>query len=81
MIATGGRDLVNDIAYVMSMAMNRTVSRNRNDVERLVLSEQGQRHGAASLFPELFDPMQVVQPSQLDEPYNLHVGAIVVGPN
>lgn len=68
-IATGGDDLIDDIAYVMTFVLNRTFSRDHDQTHRLVPQEgaTGWRRGAASLFPQLFDPRQVIQPRELDE--------------
>ncbi|MFI6759449.1 hypothetical protein ACIBF5_09965 [Micromonospora sp. NPDC050417] len=69
MVATGGYELVDDIAYVMSFVLNRTFSRNHDEVRRLVSrgSRVGRHGSAASLFPGLFNPQQVIQPSHMDE--------------
>ena len=55
MVATGGNELIDDIAYVMTFILNRTFSRNHDQVHRLVPKEgvTGRRRGAASLFPHL----------------------------
>jgi hypothetical protein len=52
LIATGGSELVDDIAYVMSFVLNRTFSRDHDQVRRLVAREGtvGRNSGAASLF-------------------------------
>lgn len=39
MIATGGTDLVDDLAYVMTFVLNRTVSRNHDQTRRLVTGD------------------------------------------
>ena len=69
MFATGGDDLIDDIAYVMTFAVNRTFARDHDQIRRLVptTGTAGRRRGAASLFPRLFEPMQVVQPTELDD--------------
>ncbi|MFD6713731.1 hypothetical protein ACFWDB_07550 [Micromonospora chalcea] len=69
MVATGGYELVDDIAYVMTFVLNLTFCRNHDQVRRLVtrVGGVGRRDGAASLFPGLFDPRQVIQPSDLNE--------------
>lgn len=68
MIATGGTDLVDDLAYLMTFALNRTVSRNHDQTWRLVTGD-GTPSGrsADGLFPELFEPRQTVQPDQWDD--------------
>jgi len=68
MIATGGTDLVDDIAYLMTFVLNRTVSRKHEQVRRLVTGE-GTSRGRSSndLFPGLFEPRQTVQPEQWHE--------------
>jgi hypothetical protein len=69
LIATGGDDLIDDVAYVMTFILNRTFSRNHDQVHRLVPPEglTGRRRGAASLFPHLFDPRQVIQQGEWDD--------------
>ena len=69
MVATGGEELIDDIAYVMTFILNRTFSRNHDQVHRLVphAGVTGRRRGAASLFPHLFDPMQAIQPGELED--------------
>jgi hypothetical protein len=69
MIATGGDELIDDIAYVMTFILNRTFSRNHDQVHRLVAREGvADRHrGAASLFPGLFDPRQGIRSAELDD--------------
>ncbi|HEY5179847.1 MAG TPA: hypothetical protein VIJ07_08760 [Dermatophilaceae bacterium] len=69
LIATGGDELIDDLAYVMSFILNRTFSRDHDQVHRLVgpVGRSGRRHGAASLFPRLFDPSQVIQPGEWDD--------------
>lgn len=67
--ATGGDELVDDIAYVMTFSLNRTFNRNHDQVRRLVLHEDanGRRAGAASLFPGLFEPQQAIQSADLED--------------
>jgi len=68
LIATGGTDLVDDLAYLMTFALNRTVSRNHEQTRRLVTGDGAPRGRSASdLFPELFEPGQTVQPGQWDD--------------
>lgn len=69
MVATGGDDLIDDVAYVVTFVLNRTFSRNHDQVHRLVHPSglANRRGGAASLFPQLFDPGQVVQPGEWDD--------------
>lgn len=68
LLATAGDELIDDIAYVMTFVLNRTFSRNHDQVHRLVFAEGAlaRRHTAASLFPQLFNPAQVVQESEWD---------------
>jgi hypothetical protein len=69
MVATGGDDLIDDIAYVVTFVLNRTFSRNHDQVHRLVHPSgvANRREGAASQFPQLFDPGQVIQPGEWDD--------------
>lgn len=68
MIATGGTNLVDDLAYVMTFVLNRTVSRNHDQTRRLVTGVGALRGRSANdLFPELFEPRQTVQPDQWDD--------------
>jgi hypothetical protein len=69
MVATGGDELIDDIAYVMTFVLNRTFSRNHDQMHRLVSREgaTGRRGGAASLFPDLFHPQQAIQPAELED--------------
>jgi hypothetical protein len=68
LVATGGDELIDDIAYVATFVLNRTFSRNHDQVHRLVPAEglPSRRHTAASLFPRLFEPAQVVQEAEWD---------------
>lgn len=66
MIATGGVELVDDIAYLLTFVLNRTFCRDHDLVRRLVEDGGGRRRGAAGLFPELFEPQQVLRPADLD---------------
>lgn len=67
-VATGGDELIDDIAYVTTFILNRTFSRNHDLVHRLVPAEglPSRRHTAASLFPRLFEPAQVIQEPEWD---------------
>lgn len=69
MVATGGDELIDDIAYVMTFVLNRTFSRNHDQVHRLVSREgvTGRRGGAASLFPDLFDRGKAIQSAELED--------------
>lgn len=68
MVATGGTDLVDDLAYLMTFVLNRTVSRNYDQTRRLVTGDGTPRGRSASdLFPGLFEPRQTVQPHQWDD--------------
>lgn len=68
LLATGGDELIDDIVYVMTFVLNRTFSRNHDQVHRLVPAEgaPARRHTATSLFPQLFAPAQVLQESEWD---------------
>lgn len=68
MIATGGDNLIDDIAYVLTFVLNRTFSRNHDLVLRLVAGKGGARtrRDAAALFPGLFNPQQILQVRDLD---------------
>lgn len=63
MLATSGNELIDDIAYVLTFALNATFSRDGDAVRRLVPHEgtTGHRRSGAALFPRLFDPRLVVQ--------------------
>lgn len=69
LIATGGDELIDDIAYVMTFVLNRTISRHHDLVHRLVAHAgvTGRRGGAASLFPDLFDPQQSIKSDELED--------------
>lgn len=70
LIATSGEELINDLADVMTFALNRTVSTDHDLVHRLVPhvgDTRRRRRGAASLFPKLFEPMATVQPDELTD--------------
>ncbi|WP_409436481.1 hypothetical protein [Mycobacterium sp. SMC-14] len=68
LVATGGDELIDDIAYVTTFVLNRTFSRNHDQVRRLIPAEgrPSRRHAAASLFPRLFEPAQVIQKPEWD---------------
>lgn len=68
LVATGGDELIDDIAYVATFVLNRTFSRNHDQVHRLVPAEgySNRRHAAASLFPRLFEPAQVIAEAEWD---------------
>lgn len=68
MIATGGDDLIDDIAYVLTFVLNRTFSRDHDQVLRLVAGKGGTRtrREAAALFPGLFEPQQMLQAGDLE---------------
>jgi hypothetical protein len=68
MVATGGTDLVDDLAYLMTFVLNRTVSRDHDQTQRLVAGDGTPRGRSANdLFPVLFEPRQTVQPDQWDD--------------
>ncbi|WP_313536140.1 hypothetical protein [Arsenicicoccus bolidensis] len=68
LISTGGTDLVDDIAYVLTFVLNCTVSRNYDQTRRLVGGD-GQRRGgsAGDLFPGLFGPALAVRQQDWDD--------------
>ena len=69
LVSTGGDELIDDIAYVMTFALNRTFSRNCDQMRRLVSNRRvvGRRRGAAGLFPKLFDSQQVIEPAAVED--------------
>jgi hypothetical protein len=69
LVATGGEELIDDIAYVLTFALNRTFSRDADQVRRLVPHEGtgGRRRAGAASFPHLFDPREVVRPEEMSE--------------
>jgi hypothetical protein len=68
MIATGGTDLVDDIAYVMTFILNRTVTRDHDQIRRLVTGDGTSRgRSAKTLLPMLFEPRQVVLAAEVDD--------------
>lgn len=67
LIATGGTDLVDDLAYLMTFVLNRTVSRNHDQVRRLVTDSAPRGRSAKDLFPGLFEPRSTVQRHQWDD--------------
>lgn len=68
LIATGGDELIDDIAYVLTFVLNRTFARDHDLVLRLVAAagRGGRRRDVAGLFPGLFDPQQVLRTGDLD---------------
>lgn len=66
-IATDGHRLVDDLAYVMTLFLNRTFSRDHAQVERLVSPGDTSRtaRGAGRLFPHLFEPANVINAAEL----------------
>ncbi|TCI96407.1 hypothetical protein [Aeromicrobium sp. IC_218] len=65
MFATRGTDLVDDVAYVLTFVLNRTVGRDHDQVHRLVSGDGASRRRSANdLFPGLFEPQQAVQPEE-----------------
>lgn len=66
-IATGGTELVDDLAYLMTFVLNRTVSRNHDQTRRLVTGDGSRGRSTNDLFPGLFEPRQTVQPDQWDD--------------
>lgn len=68
LVATGGTDLVDDLAYVMTFVLNRTVSRDHDQTRRLITGDGTSRgRSADALFPGLFAPRQTVQPAEWDD--------------
>lgn len=68
LIATGGTELIDDVAYVATFFLNRTFTRDHDQVHRFVSREPpaGRSGGAAALFPGLFDPRQSVTAAEVD---------------
>lgn len=69
LVATGGLDLVDDLADVLSFASNSTFSRDGDLVRQLVPgSIDGPPRGtAASLFRDTFDPTRVLLEPELEQ--------------
>lgn len=68
LVATNGEELIDDIAYVMTFILNRTVSRDHDQTRRLVVGRGTPRGRSANdLFPGLFEPRQTVPADQWDE--------------
>jgi hypothetical protein len=69
LVATGGDELIDDIADVTTFVLNRSFSRNEAAMRSLVPAEglQSRRHSAATLFPQLFAPAQVVPVEDWDD--------------
>jgi hypothetical protein len=78
LIATSGDELIDDIAYVLTFVLNRTFSRDGDQVRRLVPHEgtMGRRRAGAALFPGLFDPRQVVRPDEMNDVTEFMVGLL-----
>ena len=68
-IATGGEELVDAVADVLSFGLNATFSRDRDLVARLVPDtlDRAPRVKAANLFRGTFDPARYVPEFELDE--------------
>jgi hypothetical protein len=68
-VATGGNELIDDVAYVLTFVLNRTFTRDHDQIRRLVPHFRliGRHRAAASLFPQLFEPRAVIQPEQITE--------------
>jgi hypothetical protein len=67
LISTGGTELIDDLADVLSFGLNSTFSRDHDLVHRLVPVSPGQRGmSASSLFRGTFDPSLMIQDSELD---------------
>jgi hypothetical protein len=69
LIATGGIELIDDLADVLSFGLNGTFSRDHDLVRRLVPVSLGERSrkSPSSLFRGIFDPSLVVRDSELDD--------------
>jgi hypothetical protein len=69
LVATGGDELLDDVAYVMTFSLNRTFERDYDQARRLILmaGPRGHSSGASSLFPQLFGCGQVIRPESWDE--------------
>lgn len=60
-VATGGTELVDDLAAVLSFALDAIFSRHHDQVQRLVPDEGvSRRRSAAGLFQKTFQPSRVV---------------------
>jgi len=69
LIATGGTELIDDLADVLSFSLNSTFSRDHDLVRRLVPSslEQRSRTSPAGLFRRTFDPsLTLLEPELAD---------------
>lgn len=69
LVATSGTELVDDLADVMSFALNAVFSRDHDLVRRLVPASPSEpsRGSAASLFRETFDASRFIPDDQLDD--------------
>lgn len=66
LVATSGTQLIDDLADVLSFALNATFSRDHDLVRRLV-AVQARRSGAASLFRGTFDSDVFVPETELED--------------
>lgn len=69
LVATGGTELVDDLADVLSFGLNAVFSRDRDLVKRLVPDslEGSSRSSASKLFRHTFDPHLFVPDAELEE--------------
>lgn len=69
LVSTGGTELIDQLADVLSFGLNSVFSRDSDLVRRLVpgSGEESNRSPASKLFRHTFDPARYVQDSELDE--------------
>lgn len=68
LIATSGEEIIDDLAAVLSFALNAVFHRSGDLVQRLVPAEmQGGQTAASGLFNETFDPHRYVPEEQIDD--------------
>jgi hypothetical protein len=69
LVATGGTELINDLADALSFALNAVFSRDHDLVRRLVPASPSDppRGSAASLFRDTFDAARFIPDDELDD--------------
>jgi len=69
LISTGGTELIDQLADVLSFGLNAVFSRDHDLVRRLVPNsrDESNRSSASKLFRHTFDPARYVQDAELDE--------------
>ncbi len=69
LISTGGTELIDQLAYVLSFGLNSVFNRDSDLVRRLVPNSHdgSNRSPASKLFRHTFDPARYVQDAELDE--------------